>query len=134
MYTFQMPEGLTIPRKSLKRSRVLHMNMRCLSSGSRFLGVGIALWILQTVCLAQTPDLRPGNFELGLYGGASYGVDSFRPLGGVNLSSSLPKLLLPYVEFSYFPESVRNYVVTDTRHVLSSSPLDLHAGVHTRPL
>jgi hypothetical protein len=82
----------------------------------------------------RTPDLRPGNFELGLYGGASYGVDSFRPMGGVNLSYSLPKLLLPYVEFSYFPELLRNYVTGDKAGVVSARLVDFHGGVHIRIL
>src|ERR1043165_6362648 len=80
----------------------------------------------------RTPDLRPGNFELGLYGGASYGVDAFRPMGGVNLSYSLPKLLLPYVEFSYFPELLRNYVSGDKSGTLSARLVDFHGGVHVR--
>jgi len=79
-----------------------------------------------------TPDLRPGNFELGLYGGASYGVDSFRPMGGVNLSYSLPKYILPYVEFSYFPEILRNYTVGSSQNKLSARLIDFHAGVHVR--
>ena len=94
--------------------------------------------VLVSICLApcvhaqRTPDLRPGNFELGLYGGASYGVDSFRPMGGVNLSYSLPKLLLPYVEFSYFPELLRHYVVADKSGTLTARLVDFHGGVHIR--
>jgi hypothetical protein len=84
--------------------------------------------------MAQTPDLRPGNFELGLFAGASYGVDNFRPMGGVNLSYSLPKLLLPYVEFSYFPELVRNYNTPTDNFVLSAQLEDFHGGVHIRIL
>src|SRR5579871_1113155 len=82
----------------------------------------------------KTPDLRPGNFELGLYGGASYGVDAFHGMGGVNLSYSLPKLLLPYVEFSYFPGIPRqedNADHTDTFHG-SDRLIDFHGGVHIR--
>jgi hypothetical protein len=86
------------------------------------------------LAVAQTPDLRPGNFELGLYAGASYGVDSFRPMGGVNLSYSLPKLLLPYVEFSYFPALVRNYSTSQENYVISAKIEDVHAGVHIRIL
>jgi hypothetical protein len=85
-----------------------------------------------TASAQRTPDLRPGNFELGLYGGASYGVDSFRPMGGVNLSYSLPKLLLPYVEFSYFPEILRDYVQGDKGGTLSARLIDFHGGVHVR--
>jgi hypothetical protein len=84
--------------------------------------------------LAQTPDLRPGNFELGLYAGASYGADNFRPMGGVNLSYSLPKLLLPYVEFSYFPALIRNYSTATETYLISAKIEDVHAGVHIRIL
>lgn len=86
------------------------------------------------LAVAQTPDLRPGNFELGLYGGASYGADSFRPMGGVNLSYSLPKLLLPYVEFSYFPKLDRSYSTPDVKYTLSAKIEDFHGGVHVRIL
>lgn len=103
-------------------------------SGARCFGIAAALWMIQGAVLAQTPDLRPGNFELGLYGGASYGVDSFRPMGGINLSYSLPKLLLPYVEFSYFPELIRNYSNTSDNFVLAAKIEDFHAGVHIRIL
>jgi hypothetical protein len=82
----------------------------------------------------RTPDLRPGNFELGLYGGASYGVDAFRPMGGVNLSYSLPKLLLPYVEFSYFPELLRNLNQPPSYFQESARLIDFHGGVHIRIL
>src|ERR1035441_4906535 len=103
-------------------------------SGVRCLGIGIALCVSQRAGLAQTPDLRPGSFELGLYAGASYGVDSFRPMGGVNLSYSLPKLILPYVEFSYFPELVRDYTVSTGKFVESAKLEDFHGGVHIRIL
>lgn len=98
------------------------------------MGIGIALFVVQRAGLAQTPDLRPGNFELGLYAGASYGVDSFRPMGGVNLSYSLPKLLLPYVEFSYFPELNRSYSNKTDTFTESVKIEDIHAGVHIRIL
>jgi len=89
---------------------------------------------LPTMAVAQTPDLRPGNFELGLYGGASYGADSFRPMWGVNLSYSLPKLLLPYVEFSDFPALVRNYSTSQLNYFIEAKIKDVHAGVHVRIL
>ena len=94
-----------------------------------------ALIATATIASAQnTPDLRPGNFELGLYGGASYGVDAFRPMGGVNLSYSLPKLLLPYVEFSYFPELLRNLNQPPSYFQESARLIDFHGGVHIRIL
>jgi hypothetical protein len=95
----------------------------------------LALMAGATIVRAQsTPDLRPGNFELGLYAGASYGVDAFRPMGGVNLSYSLPKLLLPYVEFSYFPELLRNVNTSAAYFQESARLIDFHGGVHIRIL
>jgi hypothetical protein len=97
--------------------------------------MGLAFFAGASALHAQrTPDLRPGNFELGLYAGASYGVDSFRPMGGVNLSYSLPKLLLPYVEFSYFPELIRDYTSGASFFKESASLIDFHGGVHIRIL
>jgi hypothetical protein len=99
------------------------------------LGIGFGLFA-NPAAAQSTPDLRPGNFELGLYTGASYGVDSFRPMGGVNLSYSLPKLLLPYVEFSYFPELVRSDAPNGANYhfVYTAKLYDVHAGVHVRVL
>jgi hypothetical protein len=59
-------------------------------------------------------------------------------MGGVNLSYSLPKLLLPYVEFSYFPELTRHFDRTLAGnsfpdHFTESAQIeDIHAGVHVR--
>jgi hypothetical protein len=106
----------------------------------RCMQLGVWVCVLQGVVLAQTPDLRPGNFELGLYAGASYGVDAARPMGGVNLSYSLPKLLLPYVEFSYFPELIRKFDKTlpgnnFPDHFTEAAKIeDIHAGLHIRIL
>jgi hypothetical protein len=101
---------------------------------SRWFLLAVALTTVCGVSLAQTPDLRPGNFELGLYAGASYGVDSFRPMGGVNLSYSLPKLLLPYAEFNYFPELSRSYNTATDHFNIAAQIEDVHAGVHIRIL
>ncbi len=104
------------------------------SAVSRCAVLVLALMGVPTVLSAQTPDLRPGNFELGLFAGASYGVDSFWPMGGVNLSYSLPKLLLPYVEFSYFPELGRSYNTPTDHFNIAAKIEDFHAGVHVRIL
>jgi len=55
-------------------------------------------------------------------------------MGGVNLSYSLPKLLLPYVEFSYFPELVRDNTLGSSFFKESASLIDFHGGVHVRIL
>jgi hypothetical protein len=103
-------------------------------SALRYLKLLIATSIFSASALAQTPDLRPGNFELGLFSGASYGVDQFHVMGGTNLSYSLPKLLLPYVEYSYFPAIPRNFTAGNYMWNVSANISDLHAGVHIRIL
>ena len=95
-------------------------------------GLTIAMVQGQGTGRAQTPDLRPGNFELGLYTGASYGVDSFRWMTGANLSYSLPKLLLPYAEWSYFPGIQRNFDNGVNAGKLTAKITDFHGGVHIR--
>jgi len=85
-----------------------------------------------TARAADTPNLTPGNFELGLYGGASYGLDKLHGMGGVNLSYSLPKLLLPYVEFSYFPGIARQEDGNGFSFHGSDRLIDFHGGVHIR--
>ena len=46
----------------------------------------------------------------------------------------LPKLLLPYVEFSYFPEIIRNFDNANFQYIESAKIYDVHAGVHIRIL
>jgi hypothetical protein len=116
-------------------SRSSALTLKTVFQSGIYVATAVAFLALAAPARAQhTPDLRPGNFELGLYGGASYGVDSFRPMGGVNLSYSLPKLLLPYVEFSYFPELLREYTSPNgsLAGTVSSRLVDFHGGVHVR--
>ena len=111
-----------------------HMSLYRQHSRHILFGLLLSFSVHTNRAYAQTPDLRPGNFELGLYAGASYGADNFRPMGGVNLSYSLPKLFLPYAEFSYFPALVRNYSTPSLNYVISAQIEDVHAGVHVRIL
>src|SRR6266550_2266225 len=81
---------------------------------------------LSSTGIAQKRDLvRTGSFEIGGFGGASYGIDEFRVMGGGNATFAVTKRILPYVEYSYFPEigrrlsgvfpgTGRPYVVTYT--------------------
>ena len=51
---------------------------------------------------ADVPVLRQNMWELGGFVGASYGVDKSRIMGGGNLTYSVLRNILPYVEVSYF--------------------------------
>src|SRR4051812_32899558 len=84
-------------------------------------------------CSAQfAPSVRAGISEVGLYGGASYGADSFRPMFGVNYSYSVNRFLLPYVEFSLFPELLRVKETQANRIEGTARLIDFHGGIHIR--
>src|ERR1017187_5599200 len=87
---------------------------------------------------AQVPEVRQGSFELGGFVGSSYGVDSYRVMGGGNLSYAVTKVFLPYVEYSYFPGIEREIsgMIGGTNSpytVRYSVPIsDFHGGIHIR--
>lgn len=87
---------------------------------------------------ADAPVLRKNSFELGGFYGASYGVDEFRNMGGVNATYSLTRIILPYVEYSYFPGIGRKQTgviggTTNPYTLTYAVPLsDFHGGVHIR--
>lgn len=89
--------------------------------------------------LAQdAPVIRAHTFEVGLFTGASYGIDEARVMGGGNVSFGLTKQILPYVEFSYFPGIGRKQegIFPGTGRPFTTSysiPIaDFHGGVHIR--
>jgi hypothetical protein len=85
----------------------------------------------------QVSAVRSGSFEIGPFVGASYGVDHFRVMAGGNVTYALKnKYVLPYFEYSYFPNIPRTVSGT-TASGSFSSPLylplnDIHGGVHIR--
>jgi hypothetical protein len=91
-----------------------------------------------SLVFAQAPVIRAGSFEIGGFMGSSYGVDSFRVMGGGNVSYGVTKPILAYVEYSYFPAIQRqiNGIIggtTEPYKALYSVPIsDFHAGVHIR--
>lgn len=80
----------------------------------------------------DAPAVRSGVTELGLNVGASYGADQFRVMGGANVSYSVNQFLLPYAEFSYFPELLRRRVEPDAVVEGSARLIDFHGGLHLR--
>ena len=96
----------------------------------RSLAIGVLFGA--TVWAQEAPSVRSGTRELGLFAGASYGLDNFRPMGGVNLSYAVTKHILPYVEFSYFPELLRREESSTNLIEGGAKLVDLHFGVHVR--
>ena len=102
-----------------------------------FLGL-VCSFSFVAIVSAQVPEVRQGSFELGGFVGASYGVDSYRVMGGGNVSYAVTKILLPYVEYSYFPGIERSVsgTIGNTNTPFTGSysvPLsDFHGGVHVR--
>src|ERR1035441_4135764 len=79
---------------------------------------------------------KPGNFELGLFGGESYGLDRFRPMGGGNIAYGLNCRFFPFAEASYLPGILRTVnVPTGTTTALQRfgvNMTDFHGGLHIR--
>ena len=79
---------------------------------------------------------KPGNFELGLFGGESYGLDRFRPMGGGNIAYGLNCHFFPFAEASYLPGILRTVDVptgtTTSTQQYNVNMTDFHAGLHLR--
>lgn len=82
----------------------------------------------------NVPTVSKGNLELGLFGGESYGLDRFRPMGGANIAYGLSRRIYPFLEGSYLPGILRNVPVTNTTSFKQASTdlTDFHGGVHFR--
>ena len=90
------------------------------------------------IASAQVPAVRQNSFEIGGFVGSSYGLDSYRVMGGGNVSYGVTKYILPYVEYSYFPGIERQLKGTFSGTSLPFTvrydiPIsDFHGGVHIR--
>jgi hypothetical protein len=86
----------------------------------------------------SAPHLSSHTFEVGGFAGASYGLDSWRLMGGGNVTYGITRNILPYAEFSYFPgiKRVINDVFPTSRLPYTAEfdvPItDFHGGVHIR--
>jgi hypothetical protein len=97
--------------------------------------LSLCAWLaLGSVCMAQeAPSVRKGTTEIGVFGGVSHGIDSWRGMGGGNVAYSVTSWLLPYVEYSYFPGLVRQENLASGANLKYATPLsDFHGGVHIR--
>ncbi len=89
---------------------------------------------------ATAPVVRSGTFEVGGFLGSSYGVDSYRVMGGGNVTYGITKPILAYAEYSYFPGIQRQIDGTiggtaNPYKAFYSVPIsDFHGGVHIRIL
>jgi hypothetical protein len=102
-----------------------------------FVGMLMGLSGAVSPILAQNSyPCKPGNFELGLFGGESYGLDRFRPMGGGNIAYGLNCRFFPFAEASYLPGVLRTVNVatgpnTSTQQ-FDVNMIDFHAGLHIR--
>ena len=101
------------------------------------LSFGILIGCACGVAFAQdVPSVKSGNLELGLFGGESYGLDRFRPMGGANIAYGLSRALYPFAEVSYLPGILRTVQVptgtTTSFQQYNVNMTDFHAGLHIR--
>jgi opacity protein-like surface antigen len=79
---------------------------------------------------------KTGNFELGLFGGESYGLDRFRPMGGGNIAYGLNCHFFPFAEVSYLPGVLRTVNIptgaTTSYQQFNVNMTDFHGGLHIR--
>jgi hypothetical protein len=86
----------------------------------------------------SAPHLSANTFEVGGFVGGSYGIDSWRIMGGGNVTYGINRYILPYAEFSYFPGINRKIEGTfpttgQPYSIVFDVPItDFHGGVHIR--
>jgi len=74
----------------------------------------------------------PGNTEVGGFIGGSYGLDSWRVMGGGNVAYALTRYIMPYGEFSYLPGISRQISNSNGNVNYDVRLIDFHGGVHIR--
>ena len=106
----------------------------------RFALLMTGLALFGATASAQAPFLRAGNKEFNGFAGVSFGRDQQKGMGGANFAYALNKVVMPYVEFGYFPGIARRYQETfgpssDPFVVdgpLNTKVVDYHGGLHLR--
>jgi hypothetical protein len=104
------------------------------------LRVGLLALMSAAVALGQNvPYLRPGSIEVGPFLGGSYGIVDAQYMVGGNFTVAATKNILPYAEFTYFPQVANPPVIGPTPSNVSSISVnrnidfyDFHGGVHIR--
>jgi hypothetical protein len=98
----------------------------------------LALCVARIALAQDMPIVRTGNTEIGGFVGASFGIDKARVMGGGNVAYAATRVVMPYVEFSYFPGIGRSMSKSvgaggSTVKFNFQVPLyDFHGGVHLR--
>jgi hypothetical protein len=101
--------------------------------GSFWARLLIAGALLAAIAGAQdAPYLRRNNVEIGVFPGASFGVDKTRFLIGTNAAWAVTKHWMPYGEFTYFPELIRTYNDNQQNFDYKFRLYDIHGGIHFR--
>jgi len=78
------------------------------------------------------PYFHAGMIETGFFAGSSYGLDSWRVMGGGNFAFGLTRVIMPYVEYSYFPGIQRQSTFPSGTLSYNVAVSDFHGGVHLR--
>ena len=94
----------------------------------------VLLAVLWTVSVRgqSVSSVRANSFEIGPFIGASHGLDSWRVMGGGNVTYAINKYVLPYVEYSYFPGIPKQSSAGDSTFRYTVPISDIHGGVHIR--
>ena len=78
----------------------------------------------------DAPGVRKGTVEVGGFLGSSFGLETYRFMGGGNVGYAVQKWLFPYAEVSYLPGIARTET-NGTAKVNYKIPFtDFHGGVH----
>jgi hypothetical protein len=117
--------------------RILNLRRKA-GMGVVFIAIAVA-GCLPAGCFGQISIMRSGSYEIGGFGGASYGVDHFRAMGGANVTYAINQWLLPYAEYTYLPgvsrtisQPVPGLSGTNAVSTFSTPFSDFHGGVHIR--
>ena len=95
--------------------------------------VGWSLLAAAAAFAQDAPELKAKTWEAGIFAGSSYGLDSYRAMGGANVGYGVTKVIFPYAEFSYLPGIAREERLSSTVINRFSLPIsDFHGGLHLR--
>jgi hypothetical protein len=78
----------------------------------------------------DAPGVRKGTFEVGGFVGSSFGLETYRFMGGGNVGYAVQKWLFPYAEVSYLPGIARAETTATTKVTYKIPFTDFHGGVH----
>ena len=84
-------------------------------TGSSILALGLCLALHCHSARAQSKYVAiplKGDTEIGGFLGGSYGLDSWRVMGGGNFAYAIHKIVMPYVEYNYFPGIQRQFTTS----------------------